>query len=281
LSPGSYLLKVKTANNIGLWNEKHVMVVPFIILPPFYKTFWFYSLLTIIAVIVVYTIYSYRLKTNIHNLMAIEAARADEKDQFRRTAAQDIHDEFGNSLTRISLLADVASKLIPKENTEAKDMLNKIRESSLNLYNGSKDFVWALNPDNDNFHEVAFRIKDFADDLFHEQNIHFTQNGLTEDFKNIKLNAGYSRQIVLMFKEAISNVAKHSKATEVNLDFGYDKERITILLSDNGIGFDLNKLSAKGNGINNIKQRAQKMGAHINFNTEVNKGLTLIFNLRY
>jgi signal transduction histidine kinase len=213
--------------------------------------------------------------------MAIEAARADEKDQFRRTAAQDIHDEFGNSLTRISLLADVASKLIPKENTEAKDMLNKIRESSLNLYNGSKDFVWALNPDNDNFHEVAFRIKDFADDLFHEQNIHFTQNGLTEDFKNIKLNAGYSRQIVLMFKEAISNVAKHSKATEVNLDFGYDKERITILLSDNGIGFDLNKLSAKGNGINNIKQRAQKMGAHINFNTEVNKGLTLIFNLRY
>jgi ligand-binding sensor domain-containing protein/signal transduction histidine kinase len=281
LSPGSYLLKVKSANNIGLWNEKQLLVIPFIILPPFYKTFWFYSLLALIVGIIVYILYSYRLRTNINNLMAIEAARADEKDQLRRTAAQDIHDEFGNSLTRISLLADVASKLIPKESLEAREMLNKISESSLNLYNGSKDFVWALNPDNDNFYEVAFRIKDFADDLFHEQNIHFIQNGLTEDFKNIKLNAGYSRQIVLMFKEAISNIAKHAKATEVSLDFGYNKEKVTIQLSDNGVGFDTNKLSGKGNGINNIKHRAQKMGAHISFNTEINKGLTLIFKLKY
>lgn len=281
LSPGNYKLKVKASNNLGKWNSTQVLEVPFVILPPFYKTLWFYFLIALGVALIIYAIYSYRLKTKIDNLMAIEAARADEKDQFRRTAAQDIHDEFGNSLTRISLLADVASKTLPADNTDAKEMLNKIRESALGLYNGSKDFVWALNPDNDNFYEVAFRVKDFADELFHEQNIHFTQSGLSEEFKNIKLPAGYSRQIVLMFKEAVSNIAKHAKASEVNLNFGFNKDRVTIILSDNGVGFDMDKLSDKGNGIKNILQRAQKIGAEVKFSKGVDKGVTLIFNLKY
>ena len=103
--------------------------------------------------------------------MEIEKAKLSENERVRKLAAQDLHDEFGNRLTRISLLTELIKARLNGHGAEVEHLLTKIRDNSNQLYQGTKDFIWSINPGNDNIYETIIRIKDFADELFYESGI--------------------------------------------------------------------------------------------------------------
>lgn len=273
LNAGKYTLWVKAANSEGIWNEKDMLRISLIIKPPFWQTWWFYALMVLTLAGIAKLLYDYRVR----HLLALERAKLEENERVRKLAAQDLHDEFGNTLTRISLLTElIKNRLNGQANGEIGGLLTKIGDNSNRMYQGTKDFIWAINPEHDNFYEIAIRLKDFGEDVFDKTGIRFDVRNLTDELRTVTLPMGESRHLVLLFKEAISNTLKHAQATEVTLMFGVENREMTIQWQDNGKGFQPDQ-ARQGNGLTNIQTRAQKIGGIAIFQTVEGKGTIVVF----
>src|SRR4030095_6758128 len=99
-----------------------------------------------------------------------------------------------------------------------------------------RDIVWAIDPRRDDVDDVVFRIRTFASDMLEAHGIKWSFHTPSE-FGNMKLDADAKRHIVLFFKEAINNVVRHSKASEVRLVIEVAQNRLIGEVWDDGRGF--------------------------------------------
>ncbi len=277
LAPASYNLEIKAVNSEGI--ESKPLSYSFTINPPFWNTWWFFVLIIIGIILASWGIYRIRLHNKIEHIKEVERVRKEENEKVRKAAALDLHDEFGNGLTRISMLIEMARIHIPKENKEANTILDVISQNSQRLYQGTKDFIWSINPGNDNLYEIIIRVKDFGDELFYGTGCTFEVIGLSEELKNIKQLPSAGRNITMIFKEALSNIVKHSKANKVNLSVIPNGSSIYVKLQDNGIGFE-EKAGKNSFGLSNMQQRAGRAAASIKINSEKNIGTEIILTLQ-
>lgn len=276
LAPGIYNMEVKAVSSEGI--ESLPFLFPFVVSPPFWNTWWFYLLTIAIALFVSWIIYRIRLNNKIERLRQEEFIRKEENEKVRKAAALDLHDEFGNGLTRISMLVEMAKIKVVKENTEATQLLDVISQNSSRLYQGTKDFIWSINPGNDNLYEVIIRIKDFADELFYGTGTNFEVVGLTEDLKSRKELPGSGRNMAMIFKEGLSNILKHAKASNVILSIEQDSSGIVIKLKDNGKGFEP-KENKNSFGLSNMQQRTSRVGAELKIKSSSDSGTEIILTL--
>ncbi len=277
LAPGNYNLEVKAVNTEGI--ESKLLVFPFDISPPFWNTGWFFVLIIAFVILATWAVYRIRLQNKIAHMREVEEIRKEENEKVRKAAALDLHDEFGNGLTRISMLIEMARIHVAKDNKEAIGILDVISQNSSRLYQGTKDFIWSINPGNDNLYEIIIRIKDFGDELFYGTGCEFEVGGLQDEFRNIKQHPSSGRNITMIFKEALSNTMKHSKANKVKLSIEPNGVAIAVKLKDNGTGFEM-KSDKNSFGLSNMRQRAQKAGAGLQIQSEKENGteITLTIN---
>lgn len=272
LAPGEYTLEIKASNNQGRWNERDLLSIPIVITPPFWRTWWFYSLTFLFIGVLTFSAYRYRVQMKVERAVELERVKLEENERVRKLAAQDLHDEFGNTLTRISLLTElIKAKSNGNGNGEVKNLLTKISDNANRMYQGTKDFIWAINPEHDSFYEVAVRLKDFGDDAFDKTGINFRVGGIEDKMKSVMLPMGASRHLVMLFKEAMSNTLKHAAASEVCLTFQINGENAEISWQDNGVGFDLEHARG-GNGLQNMRSRAKRIDADLQLASEANNG---------
>lgn len=185
-----------------------------------------------------------------------------ELEKVRENIAKDFHDGMGNKLARINVLSDY---LITNNNLKLhklKEALKGIKEDSDVLFKETRDFIFSLNTKSDYLEEIVTYISDFGEDFFKSFNIDFYIEKKINT--TCRLPYYWNRQIILIFKEAMTNVAKHSDASEVYLIILQNKNLLSISLKDNGKGFEIDKLTKK-NGLKNIQQRANKIGANVFF----------------
>ncbi|HWY10785.1 MAG TPA: two-component regulator propeller domain-containing protein [Bacteroidia bacterium] len=276
LAPGTYNLEVKAVNSEGI--ESKPFSFSFIISPPFWNTGWFFVLIIVGVILATWAVYRIRLQNKIAHIKELEDIRKEENEKVRKAAALDLHDEFGNGLTRISKLVEMARIHVPPENKEAIGILDVISQNTTRLYHGTKDFIWSINPGNDNLYEIIIRIKDFGDELFYGTGCEFEVIGLQEEFKNIKQHPSSGRNIAMIFKEALSNTIKHSKADKVKLSIEPNGIAIAVKLKDNGAGFEM-KNDKNSFGLSNMQQRAAKAGAVLQIHSEKEEGTEIILKI--
>lgn len=182
-----------------------------------------------------------------------------ELEIVRDNIAKDFHDDLGNKLARITVLSDY---MIQSKANKSKDdilsALKRIKSDSDILYKGTRDFMFSLKAKSDYAEELFTYLSDFGEDFFQSFDIDFYVE--KELDSNLKLPYYWNRQIIMIFKEAMTNAAKYSKATEVKLIMILDDKRLNIVFKDNGLGFDLNEVSNK-NGLSNMQVRAEKINA--------------------
>jgi two-component system, NarL family, sensor kinase len=86
-----------------------------------------------------------------------------------------------------------------------------------------------------------------------------------------------------MAQEIINNSLKHAEASEIIIQVQYEKNQFTLMITDNGQGFDVNEkiadLSDGGNGLINLRQRAKVIHAHLAFNSAPGKGTETIISM--
>lgn len=264
LKPGTYTFKVKVANHDGLWTDAE-RAIKLVVKNPPWKTWWAYLIYALSGFLLVYGIFKYR----IYGIRKIEQTKQEERIKFRKKSAQDFHDEAGNQITKISLISEIAKRK-SGDNEELKGLLDEVGTNIQNLRSGMRDFIWVLDPDNDNLFETLLRLQDFANGIFEYAPIHYRTIGIEEELKTIILPGNVRRHLLLIFKEVINNCLKYSKAQNAQLEIYQRKGIIILKFWDDGIGFDWDT-SNGGNGLRNIKTRAQKIGADVETGSVKNK----------
>ncbi|WP_317897422.1 ligand-binding sensor domain-containing protein [Aurantibacillus circumpalustris] len=283
LPPGKYTLIVTGLTKGGAVSSNEINY-SFEIKKAFYQT-RFFQLVIILLLLATGALLAYvftrgKQKRKQKAKEVLEKIREEEFMKLRQRTAEDFHDEMGNSLTRISVLTDVLKSKINGKEQEITHLVSQIRENTKALYSGSKDIIWSLNSKNDGLYEIVEHIKDIGTELFQETNVDFIYTHSIESTTDLKLKLDYSRNLTMIFKEAYSNILKHSNANEVSIQIYLNSmNELVIIIYDNGHGFNMNSV-IQGNGLKNMKNRAMRMNGNMTHTSILNKGTELQFILK-
>ncbi len=262
LDGGNYSFELTAGNEWGVWSDP--IELSFTILPPFWKTWWFVLLIAVLIGGAISLVVFYRVR----HLLAIE--------RIRRQIAADLHDDVGSGLSSISILCAVIEQKIQKPASETiSQELGQIGHISRELIASTSDLVWLANPKQDSLFDLISRLGATYEDLLHTTGASFEVCNL-EEFKGLRLDLKYRQHLFLIFKEAINNALKYSQAKTVRLEIERRGHKVQMLLSDDGRGFDCDTVE-QGNGLTNMKNRAQALGGSLELRSRVGKGTTVEF----
>lgn len=275
---GKYNIKFRFKDNLSNW--KYSKPYQFKIIYPWHQQTWFYVTITVLLLGAIVLLLIYVLQKSIKKNKKLNK-NIEEKEKLqkalkevRKNVARDFHDELGNKLASISITSNLLTDINYKNDKETQEKkLKQIKKDADYLYHGMKDFVWALDHKNDDLQQLQVYLNDFGESLFENSTIRFYSNHNLSNQK-IELPFYWSKQLVLIFKEAMTNSLKHSNATKVFLTFNIQKNILKIMLEDNGKSFNINKLK-RINGIQNMKFRAESLNQKIHLYTK--NGVKIIF----
>lgn len=274
LRPGKYFFNVSASYDGLNWNNLDTSY-SFVIAPPFWKTWWFYLLAFSFLLAGFIMLNNYRIRTRINQLLLIEKINKEEYEKIQKKVAMDFHDEVGNHLTSISLLVQLINNRTWQIPEELKQILIKIDMESKNLFQGTKDFIWSIDPKNDNLKEVFYNIRDYGEELFDNSDIIFQAGNGMYEIEKIKLPAGFTRQIVLIFKEGINNAMKHAGCKNVKFNIIVRQNYFEIKLADDGRGFNTDEIDYY-NGLKKMKTRGDKIKSELSFKSQLDTGTEIV-----
>ena len=251
LSPGTYHLQVKAANEDGVWSEPKEMVLVF--LPKWYQTWWFNLLIFITVAGLIYALYRYRI------------AQIKKQHEIRKNIATDLHDDLGSTLNSVKVFTNLAISGVKQEESlqQVKDNLN---EATMGL----RDMIWVLDDSLDTVDELVTRIKQYAIPVAGASNINADIKADSE-VNSRQLSKEEKRNLFLVCKEAINNSIKYSKATEISVHIISCGKKIQISVADNGIGFNADEVK-KGYGLKNMQHRAKQIKYEVTLQSQPGKG---------
>lgn len=264
LAPGKYIFRVRASNNLGIWSEEPASL-SFFIRPHFTQTVWFYALLILAMAAVFFSMYRFRLR----QLMRTE--------QIRSEISRNLHDEVGSTLTNISLGSLLAQKQLTTE-SPVNRILDRIYQDSQSVSQTMREIVWSINPRVDTLSEALPRMLHYASELLEARNIELKAE-IGPDIEQVKLSIDKRRDFYLIFKEAVNNLAKHSKADHVKVGFQLQRHTLSMTISDNGAGF--NETEARGgSGIKNMQERARNHHWQLTIQSAPGNGTTIFLKVQ-
>jgi ligand-binding sensor domain-containing protein/two-component sensor histidine kinase len=265
LPPGDYIFKTKAVNTEAV--ESAATSMNFVIIPPFYRTWWFISLAILLITTIMFLFYRYRLQ------------KALEMEKLRTRIATDLHDDIGATLSSISMYSDAVKNEIKGKLPHLEPVLNKMGENSRDMVNSISDIVWAINPENDEGSKLLQRMENHARDICAVKNVRL-QFEAGEKMTSIQLPLEHRKNIYLIFKESLNNALKYAGATIINIAIDSKGNKIQMLVQDDGKGFDPSTVK-NGNGLKNLYARAAEIGGEIKITAAENKGTTIILTCSF
>ncbi len=260
LSPGSYQFEVKSITSEGVSSEPANLM--FCIIPRFYQTWWFLTLLVGGFGLAVFGYFRWRLS----QLRKMEA--------MRQSIAADLHDEVGASLTSIQILAQLASHPDLERSAAALHKLpEQVRSTSASL----REVVWNINPKGDALDLLIGELTRHAGEVFEKSDIEYTVQ--TDNFpKDVFLDSATRQHLVRIFKEILNNLTKHSHASRAAVYFKKQKNALTLVVRDNGQGFDP-AVVHRGNGLANMQQRASAVAGQLVLRSSIDEGTEITLRM--
>jgi len=246
---GQFTLEVKAINVRGAFSS-NTLLYYLKITQPFYKTWWFFGLILLSIALIFYVAYLIKSQ-NFKNVLHL-----------RMKIASNLHDEVGSLLTRITMFSD--NLRYSKNNEEQRNVkLEKIAELSRNAVASMSDVLWTIDSRNDFAGNLVDRMREHAEEMLFPLGIDVNFVLSVADLKK-HIGSDTRGEIYLIFKEAINNIAKHSNATEVEIEYRLTDKSFLLKISNNGAVTSISEIST-GQGLNNMKMRAKKIGACVTF----------------
>lgn len=255
--PGEYVFRVKGSNNDGIWNEEGV-AVSLIVRPPFWQTWWFRLGVVLFVAGVLAGAYRYRIR------------RLREVQRLRLRIAEDLHDDIGASLGSIVLMSDMVKRHL-SSNGRARRRLEKISRTAREMSADLREIVWLVSPDHDRLDHLVRRMQQVTATLLAGVPHTFE---VPDDLHVDTLRMPFRRNVLLIYKEILHNVARHAEASNVGIYVDRDDDRFVLRVTDDGVGFDP-EAQHPGHGLAHIRRRADKMDGTITIESVPGQGTTI------
>lgn len=248
LAPGTYTLRVKAANEDGIWTDG-LLSLKLSYQPKWYQTLWFRFLLAAAIAACLYSLYLYRI------------SQLRKQQQIRREIAGDLHDDLGATLNSIKVFAHLAHKEPQQEKHHF-----QIAELLVQATTSLRDMIWVLDESADTVHELAERIKKFALPVANAKGINF-ECRIAGEVHACILTKTEKRNLLLIAKESINNSIKYAACKNIRITFEQVDKKAALFISDDGKGFD-SSVQYTGSGLKNIRYRARQ----IHYEADISSG---------
>lgn len=244
LDPGEYCFKVQANYGTARWGDKYAFL-KLLIIPPWYKTWWFYLLALVTTIALFYALYRFRL------------AQRNRIYKIRNRIARDLHDEVGSSLSTIAIYSKILQEQDATAAFNREPLLLKITHNATEMMESMSDIVWNIIHKNDAFESILSRMREHAYQLFEAKgySLHFD---FDEGLLKRKMSMEKKRDFYLIYKEALNNIAKHADGKNIWISLTSQNNTITLVIIDDGKGFDLAGKNS-GNGLSNMSYRAETL----------------------
>jgi len=263
LTPRSYRFHVIACNGEGIWNETGA-TIEFEVQPFFYQTWWFRLIAGGIGIgIGIFAVRRAATRKYRRKLALLQQQHAIERDRAR--IAKDIHDDVGAGLTQITLLTELAVR--NPEQSSAN--LERISDSARQLTKAMDEIVWAVDPQHDTLSGLMDYASAFAEDYLRVASIRCRMD-FPVSLPSTRVEAEVRYNLFLALKEALNNVVKHSRATEVWLYLRLEPGSFTLVIQDNGQGLSASAAANEiapggerlnsGSGLSNLEKRMAAIG---------------------
>jgi signal transduction histidine kinase len=267
LQQGKYVFKAKYYDQHKGWIVKEMYQIA--IKAPWYKSFWaFLMYITILGGIVFIIARLYLEKK-------LEEKRAEQRSnelllKERDRISADLHDDIGSTLSSISIYNDLIKTQVSNNTTKINTFSEKISEQIKELMMNTEDIIWSLKIGKQGHQKIDKRIHEYAAELLELKNIKLHIK-ISDDTDSKLQHPQLRRNVLMIIKEAMNNASKYSQAEIFSITMTVKHNTLLLDISDDGIGFELEK-TVLGDGVDNIKNRCASMNGTCSINSEVNQG---------
>jgi ligand-binding sensor domain-containing protein/signal transduction histidine kinase len=286
LGPGSYRFRVIASNSSGLWNGTE-SAVAVDVQPAVWQALWFRSALVVLAVGVTLLFYRLRLLQLKHQFNL----RFEERVAERTRIARELHDTLLQSFQGIAFQLQAARKLLLRKADNATAVLDEAILGTEEAIQEGRSAIRDLRPEP----AVQRNLSELLDAVGRELATAHGLSGQAPTYrvmvegKQKNLSPMILDEIYRISREVIRNAFAHAAANHVEVEIRYDQDRLRLRVRDDGKGIDPKILQAGGQpghfGIPGMRERAQQIGAHLDFWSESGAGaeveLTIPASLAY
>ena len=200
----------------------------------------------------------------------------ETREQERNRIAQDLHDDIGATLSSIHVYSSVASKVATQDKEKLTEALHQIKENTRQVMENMSDIIWAIKANQTGDLSFENKLKNYGYELLSPLNIRCSYL-INKNAEERLVNVEARKNILLIAKEAMNNIAKYSQATDVTIRLESSNGNLLLEIADNGKGFDENRNF--GNGLHNMQQRGKDLGGELAINSKKESGTSVLFTV--
>ncbi|MDD5141226.1 MAG: two-component regulator propeller domain-containing protein [Verrucomicrobiales bacterium] len=270
LPPGQYSFHVIASNEDGE-ASKTGGVLDITVLPQFWQTWWFRTVVILCLVGIVVTVVRYISTQKLRRELQLHRQQeALEKERAR--IARDLHDQLGANLTQVALLGEMAEadKHLPDEIESHAQQISKTARISTHALD---EIVWAVNPSNDTLEGLANYACKYAQEYLALAGLRYRAD-VPAHLPATAIPPDVRHNVFLAFKESVNNVVKHAQASEAWIRLRLAPDNFTLEIEDNGRGpggMDA-KAAQMRNGLRNMRKRMEDIGGEFSISAGTNGG---------
>lgn len=275
---GEYTFQVSAANQDGTWNPVGASV-QVVVVPPFYRTNFFYLFATLAVCGIVGFVFLYRLRElQARNRASAEFSRRliDSQENERMRIALELHDSLGQSLAVIRNRALIGLSA-PQEHQRLIDQMQEISDASAVALKETREIAHNLHPAQLEHLGLAASLMTLVESLASGTDIKFTSEIAAT--AAVDLSRDEAINLYRIAQESISNILKHSGARNAELRLFEAEDRLVLSIGDNGKGMSTRADQNSGLGLKGIRERAAIIGAEMNVRSAAGKGTRLAVSL--
>src|SRR5574343_114014 len=243
------------------------------------------SLLALFIAIVGFLIYRQQRLKNVQQKQEFELQSAiaqienqNKLHEQRLAISRDLHDNIGAQLTFIISSVENLKFGFPTMENSIKNHLTKISDFTKTTIFVLRDTIWAMNANEFTFDDLSSRIYNFIEKAQSVKENTAFKFSVDDSLKNSKFSSLEGVNLYRTIQEAVNNAIKYADANEVSIQVQPIENGITIEISDNGKGFDLDTIDL-GNGIVNMQKRIEEIGGVFKIQSELDKGTQITISL--
>lgn len=188
----------------------------------------------------------------------------------RQRIARDLHDTLGQKLSLIGLKSDLASKLIDKNPAQAQAEILDVQQTARTALKEVREMVTQMR--GTRLEDEMFRVKQILLAAQIELQLEGDpgQTGTSLLTENV---------LSMCLKEAVTNIVKHSQATQCFISLSSTPAELVVTVRDNGIGMKGQPGYYRGNGLRGMKERLEFVNGSLDIASNLNEGTTLIIQV--